>query len=527
LAKRPKNKGFAEVFGFEALLSGIFMFCLVIHLYFSFVGWNNTILDRHEFRQTQTAISAFYMVKDGPKIDYETPVLGKPWAIPMEFPTYQFMVATLVRYLHAPLDQTGRFVSLLFFYLSLIPVYFILGRFVENRSYRLMMLSFILLNPIYLFWSRTFMIESTALFFSIMYLLFFIRTLEHPDRRNILAVILLGSIAALTKTTTFAVFLFPCLIFWIYYSLKGKGKDPIRKLTEPFLLARSSLVVGVPVLISMAWIHYSDALKSASPLAAGSITSKALSNWNYGTIAQKLSAEVWRHIFDNSAIFNTLFANGLVFLAIAICLLMNRKRWAETTVLFACFIFAPMIFTNLYFVHDYYFYANGLFFSLALGFAVVSVLESDNGRSGLIAGLLLFYILQSLAIAQYRERYLNVQQINNISLQNICLSIRQHTAADDVILIYGYDWSPPIPYYSGRKALMDPWNMPIDDPRFRSELKLLGGSKVGGMVICNKYAWSNMDRAAQNRFINERADLFRFDREPVFDDSIYKLYISR
>ena len=56
-------------------LTGI---CLVIHFIFSMVGWNNSILDHHGFRQSQTAITSYYFIKDGFRLAYETPVLGAP-----------------------------------------------------------------------------------------------------------------------------------------------------------------------------------------------------------------------------------------------------------------------------------------------------------------------------------------------------------------------------------------------------------------------------------------------------------------
>ena len=48
------------------------------------------MLGPHSFRQTQTAISTYYMAEDASVFaDYITPVLGKPWRIPMELPIYQ------------------------------------------------------------------------------------------------------------------------------------------------------------------------------------------------------------------------------------------------------------------------------------------------------------------------------------------------------------------------------------------------------------------------------------------------------
>ena len=79
-------------------------------------GWQNPLLDFHKFRQTQTAISTYYMLGKAPSLAYEVPVLGEPWAAPMEFPVFQWAVAAIVTLFGTALDQTGRFVSCFFFF---------------------------------------------------------------------------------------------------------------------------------------------------------------------------------------------------------------------------------------------------------------------------------------------------------------------------------------------------------------------------------------------------------------------------
>ena len=53
------------------------------------------------------------MMHGGSFLRYETPVLGPPWSLPFEFPLYQGIVAGLAKIFSTPLDQTGRFVSIL------------------------------------------------------------------------------------------------------------------------------------------------------------------------------------------------------------------------------------------------------------------------------------------------------------------------------------------------------------------------------------------------------------------------------
>jgi hypothetical protein len=150
----------------------LFLTCLVCFLCASAIGWQNTILDGdHGFRQTQTAISAAAMVGQPPKLAYDTPVLGPPWSIPFEFPIYQWTVAGLVTVFHRPLAPTGRAVGVAFFLMTLVPAWCLLRACGFGKGSGLVILAMLLASPFYVFWSRTFMIESTALFFTTSYAL--------------------------------------------------------------------------------------------------------------------------------------------------------------------------------------------------------------------------------------------------------------------------------------------------------------------------------------------------------------------
>ncbi len=123
-------------------------------------AWNASILDRYEFRQVQTALSAFWVIQDGFRLDYLTPIFGPPWSIPMEFPIYQWSIAALVGLTHMPLEQAGRLLSVLFFVATLPAVYDLLALAGLSASRRLLALALILSAPVYLFYTRTVMIET-------------------------------------------------------------------------------------------------------------------------------------------------------------------------------------------------------------------------------------------------------------------------------------------------------------------------------------------------------------------------------
>ena len=187
----------------------LFVVVLALHAWCSHLGWTNLPVDGHEFRQMQTALSVRYLIKDGLRLDYPTPLLGKPWSVPLEFPLYQSAVAVIAQATRLPIEQAGRAVGLAFFYLMLPAAYLLLGRLGLAPSRRLVALCLVLASPVYLFYSRTVLIESTALCLSVWFLWGYWAALAQRSRLGGAVALICGGLAAMVKLTTFAVFLPP------------------------------------------------------------------------------------------------------------------------------------------------------------------------------------------------------------------------------------------------------------------------------------------------------------------------------
>lgn len=161
------------------------------------------LLERHPFRQSQTALTVFWMLKEGWQLDYETPVGGYPWSIPFEFPFYQTAVALLVNITGWSITPVGRLLSYVALLSCAYPTYQIMRKL--DLPKRTFWVFFILLisSPIYLFWGRSFMIETTALLFTLAMLTYALDfRAENVPLRSVLLCTIFGSIACLQKVTT-------------------------------------------------------------------------------------------------------------------------------------------------------------------------------------------------------------------------------------------------------------------------------------------------------------------------------------
>jgi hypothetical protein len=133
-------------------------------------GFGYVILDMQVFRQSQTALSVSTLPVGGPWIAYETPVLGAPWAIPFESPTYQWIVALVCHFTGLSVNQAGRLVSYVFFLATLLPIWMLVRAARADISAFLLFAILYVLSPIYLFWGHSVMIETTAVFFCALWL---------------------------------------------------------------------------------------------------------------------------------------------------------------------------------------------------------------------------------------------------------------------------------------------------------------------------------------------------------------------
>ncbi len=447
------------------------------------VGWTHGILDVHGWRQSHTAISVQEMLRGGPFWHYRTPIFGPPWQWPLELPIFQWLVAISTRLFGTTLEATGRAVSVAFFIGTLAASWVGLELFEIAPRHRPVVLALLWVSPMYIFWSRSFMMESTALFFAVAYVASVYRATRspsgEPSTAALVAAAVAGALAGATKATTFVPF------------LAGATTVAVLRWRQGAWTRRTAMWVGVaafaiPLAATAAWLAFVDVQKTTNPLAAELVWSGERDQ-RFGSLADRLVLRNWYASPANAILGRTrhaVVASVWVFGAACLSLAAARRRLGLCAVCGLLYMLPIAIFMPLFVVHVYYGYENGIFLIVLLGCGIVACLEGPPPARW--AGVALFAAALVAMSANYLRGYYQDQTYGDTAPMTIGLLTRRMTSPSDVMLIYGLGYSPAMPYSAERRAIMDWKNRSLDDPVIRVPLDRLAseGARIGAIVAC-------------------------------------------
>lgn len=482
------------------------IFCVLLG--FSFwavsVNWTTPSLYGNEFRQTQTAISAQFIQRENNfSFAYPTPVLGKPWSIPYEFPLYQWTVVVISNHTGLSLTSAGRLVGAFCFYAGLPALFLILRRLGLTKTYCLVVLSLVVTCPLYIFYARAFLIETMALMFGLWYFASLEKAIGQRSLGWLTVANLAGIGVGLVKVTTFGVFLLPafaCSVGWIWQSrprqtAPGWG-GAIR--TTGWLAAAHAL----PFAATLWWIHFSDDMKLLNPNSAV-LTSTGLAAFNFG-IGHRFDLPVWK---SHWKIISEEIVSPLTLSAGALVATVFARRW--WTVIVGClglYVLVQAIFPVLYAAHTYYHLASAFLLICALGFGVVGAFETKHVTRAI--PLAVWVTFAGLQACTYFKVYYPIQHVQS-NRGGLVDALKNITQPREVLVIAGNDWSSIIPYYAERRALMLRNDVSHDEASLRKSFTLLSDEPVGALVL--------MDHERDNDLVRRLAtEYFGIEAEPFF-----------
>lgn len=283
-----------------------------------------------------------------------------------------------------------------------------------------------MLTPLYVFWSRAFMIETTVLFFSLMYAVILVDLVIYkvkPSNWDLLALFVVGVLASLIKVTTFIPLFIvgSVIILFQFYLAYRNSADTAKYLIIGFIN------IAIFAVTPLVWIKHTDLVKSLNPIGV-MLTSENLRLWNFGTLDQRIDPYIWLTLANRTAEIYFPFPMQLAWIKVLSLIILvatftyclvhcswDRRR--QVVFLLFLFLFPFLIFTNLHQVHNYYQAANALFLSLALGIAFIGALENSKANHRTLI-FTLYLLILGLFIgssvwhfkfkSSYEQRYLHV-----------------------------------------------------------------------------------------------------------------------
>jgi len=469
-----RNEETSRVLGYV-----VFGLALVAQLYFVTRNLDQEILVGHEFRQTQTALITRTIDQNNDfSLAYETPLFGPPWRMPLEVPIYQWAVVGVMRVTDWPNVVAARVVTLTSFYLLLGAVFVLLGQVGLRRPERLLVLAVILLTPLYLFYSRAFMIDPMATMFSAWFLAAFVEMMRRRSWGWWLGATLVGTAAGLLKSVVFLVWVLPAAMFGAWSLAQAWREGGARS-------ARDAAVWGVSVMLLPAilmkwWVAETDAVKEGNPLIEV-FTSANLGLGNFGTLdwGARVSGEVWSAFIEIiRSGFNQPWLLGLMWGGLLVVAKGMRPRIAGALGLFAL---PPLIAPYAYAWQDYYFYSCGVFAAVATGLGLVWIGRQTHLPLVAKAGLMLVPFAGQ--IWSFYGDYFPRQKVVSEGGSHFKWVVRDHFPEDSVIMVHGDDWAAMWAYYSHRRTMMIRSGMYKDQTYMDYAIAVLANELVDGLVV--------------------------------------------
>ncbi len=486
------------------------------------VGWRSRALNGNGFRQTQTAITALFVQRDHDfSLAYPTPVLGKPWSVPFEFPLYQWTVVGVSDATGLSLIKSGRLVSAVCFFLALPAVWLLLGRMGVPWARRAIVLALVLTCPLLLFYARAFLIETMALLFALWFLQAFVAAVEKRSPAWLVAANVAGVGAGLVKVTTFMVYLVPAAawaLWWLGREVRAQtatgGADRAWGGVGR-LVGWVAAATAVPFAATYAWIVFSDHTKALNP-SSRNLVSSAMHRDNFGTWANRTDPATWAAHWRTFS--GEILPPATLLVTLLLVLLFCRgRRLAWVAGCATVFLLAPAVFPVLYAWHEYYFTAVAVLPMVAVGLVLGGLFDAGLPRWRAGTAVLVCVAVQAGSWLTFHKP---LQEEEPRGSSDIAEALRWTTGPDDVLVIAGEDWGSITPFYAQRRALMLRRDMEADWPYVQEAFANLAGERVAALLL------RGVQR--ENRPLLERAvAAFGLDPDPVYRWRDALVYVRR
>ena len=401
------------------------------------------LLERHRFRQTQTAYTARVFHEQGIDLLHpKLPVFGEPFEVPFEFPLFQ-AAASVVMDTGVGEDLAMRLTGLACFLLTALLLYGLV-RHVAGRPSAIAALVAFVFTPLSLLWGRTSMIEylATAGAIGFAWAAIVWRERQQPAVGGL--ALAAGLVGMLVKPTTAVFWLLPPLLYRPRSDVVGRSTGRRRALASTVVLAL------VPLATAWLWARHADAIKAASPPTAW-LTSGELVDWNFGSLAQRSNSGVREQIYQR--VFDLVIGpGGVAMLAVAVVAAVRSAQAMFWLSIGLAAVLPPLVFTNLYWQHDYYFIAISPALAALIGLGAGFLWQLLPRHPVVLVSASLVGLALAYGTVDGDREYWHVIKIDDpdTAIPAYAREVAGNTLPADRVGLVGLDWSPAVLYYARR-----------------------------------------------------------------------------
>ena len=434
-------------------------------VWFRWPSMSYALTEAHAFRQTQTTLMIREYMSGGLFQLSPLPVFGPPWQVPMEFPLFQWLAAVGGTVIGSTPQISGRLTALVFFEVSAILAAYLAHRWFSPAA-GVATLGLFQFLPFGYQWGNAPLIEFLATAGALAAIACLDRWVQRPRVGWILGSVAGVALVALVKPTT-------ALVWVPLYVAVAVDWHPTAFVRRNLARWPAVIPLAAGLVAAAAWTRAADAVKEDNAYSAF-LTSANLSEWNFGTIDQRLDAERWQMILGYSgAIVGSMIAFTLLLLAAMFV-------WPRRAVLGGLALALPvgaMVFFNLYYMHTYYQSAAFPALVLIMGAGIGAVVRLAGGLAAKW-GVAVVLLVAVLMLAWTSSEGQAISKRTVAGLYTFPLAEELATTVPDGagVVMVGCNWDPTYFYLSGRRGLMvrpDAMNLPIPVDWIGSDLSYL------------------------------------------------------
>ncbi len=455
----------------------ILLLILLVAFFYRIRGLFNPLLDYHSWRQTDTATVAYNFYSTDMNI--LKPRLNVfPEIRELEFHIYPYIVAILYR-IFGFYEFIGKLVSI-FFGLGTIVFLYLLTKKYFDEDVALFSAAFFAVSPMAVYYNRTFMPESTMLFFSVATLYFLTNWLENRKIINYFLSILFFSLAMLTKATSLY------LVFPIIYLFVCE-----KKKVSTYCLLHLFLSLIPPFL----WYYYQHQIYM-SAVGGQSIWHVGTDKWFNKDILLNLNfyRRIWlQHLGELHFAYT-----GYLFFFIGLFSHLKEKQKVFRIWVFAVFFYFIVVAVGNY-VHEYYQLPILLPGSVFVGLGIVRMIEKikNSTKYKVLLEIIMVVFLLWLPIYGYtksreRMRFCYVYKAAAEKLAEV-------SSPQDKIIVVS-SGQPEVLYYSRRKG----WHFRYDIDENKIKDCISNGAKYLVYVAKEKKYSSSLKKIDLPKFDDDK-----------------------